>query len=110
MLNVSGIVVIPSEPRLRINESGKGSFINFDCVSIDAKKIKHRYSASMYVPQEEVDDWTAKIEAGNVFVINHGQWSMRDNPDFKYPIPQLNLDRFNFKKLVTPFWIEVQED
>jgi hypothetical protein len=109
MLNVSGMVVIPSEPMLKTTETNKGNYLSFQVVSTDEKRKAHRYQASMWVPSEEVDRWKNKIEPGNVFLINHARWSMRDNPDFKFPIPQLNIDRQHFKKLVTPFWMETKD-
>jgi hypothetical protein len=104
------MVVIPSEPALKMNEIKNGAYFNFNVVSIDHKKITHRYNASMYVPDKEVDDWKKKIEPGNVFLINNAKWQMKDNPDFKYPLPQLQLDRFNTRKLIEPFWIEVEDE
>ena len=110
MLNVFGLIVIPSEPQLKITEGGKGSFLNLQVVSPDEKKVVHRYNASMWVPNEEVEQWKEKLSPGNIFHITLAKWTMREYEGGKYPIPQLNLDRFNLKKLVRPYWMETEED
>lgn len=106
MLNVFGLIVIPSEPQLKITETNKGAYLNFNVVSIDRKKDVHRYPANMFVPTDQIDEWKEKIVSGNIFLISGGKWSMKDNPDYKYPLPQLVLDRFHTEKLVNPWWME----
>lgn len=110
MLNVFGLIVIPSEPQLKIAEGNKGSFFNLQVVSPDEKKVVHRYSASMWVPTKEVDEWKEKLVPGNIFHITAAKWAMREYDGGKYPIPQLTLDRYHLKKLVGAWWIESEED
>lgn len=110
MLNVYGMVVIPSEPQLRITEGSKGSYLNFQVVSQDNKKTIHRYNANLWIPNEEVNEWKDKVSPGNIFFISAGRWTMKEYEGGKYPIPQLNLDRFNFKKLVKPYWEEGKKE
>jgi hypothetical protein len=108
MLNVHGLVVVPAEPALKMTETNQkpGAFLSFSLVSLDDKKTPHRYQANLWVPENEIDEWKNKIEPGNVFHIVNGKWQMREYEGGKFPIPQLSLDRFNFKKLVTPAWME----
>jgi hypothetical protein len=113
MLNVYGLVVVPSEPALKITETNNqkpGAFLSFVLVSLDDKKIPHRYQANLWVPESEVEEWRSKIEPGNVFHITNGKWQMREYEGGKFPIPQLNLDRYNFKKMKEPMWTETKKE
>ena len=109
MLSVNGLVVIPEEMNMRRNDVKDGSYLSFVVVSQDYKKQQHRYQASIFIREKEVDEWEKKIQPGNVFNIEHGYWEMKEYEGGKYPIPQIRLNSYNFKKLKTAFWLDQEE-
>jgi hypothetical protein len=106
MLDVSGLVAIPSEPGLQVTTTSDGAYLNFVVVSQDDKKNIHRYLAELYVPTDEITRWESKIITGNVFLIHNAKWKMIVKEEWKYPLPRLSLNRFGFKKLKTAMWID----
>jgi len=77
-------------------------------VSVDKDKTLHRYQANLWVPTEEIAEWEERIQPGNVFLVESGQWRMKEYEGGKYPIPILELNRFNLRFLKRPPW-EVNE-
>ncbi len=109
MLNVSGLIAIPEDPQFKTTKTSSGFYLNFVIVSQDEDKNFHRYQANMWVAENELDEWEKKIETGNVFILHHGQWKMKDYSGGKYPIPSVQIDRRHFKKLRKAMWVDDED-
>lgn len=118
MLQVTGIVAIPSEPNINLSPiQGGGTFLNFDVVSADPQdptnpEKLHKYRATIFLKDDEVKEWKKLIVPGSVFwIAGQSGWVAKvsqtsKEKDKKYPMNMLKLDRFNFRPMERPYWLK----
>jgi len=107
--SASGIIMIPNDPQLRINNwKDKGVYFNFRIVSQEAsngEKAKlHWYQVGMFVPNEEVPKWKERITPGQMFLLTNGSISALIPEGKEYPTYQIRVDRNDLsiiKKAIT---------
>ena len=107
MLQVSGLICIPSSPEMTIKDldNKSGSFFNLNVVSEDSKGIIHVYRASLFVTKVDKDKWEKDLTPGASFLVEGGEWSMYPRKEEgKFPIPGLRLNHFKLRRLAQPMW------
>jgi hypothetical protein len=109
-LNVSGMIVIPQEPKLEIvkPESGSGYFLNFQAVTqgkAKTQKVEYQYwNCSVWIPDIELPKWEENLVSGQVFYVEHATAISIPVMDGKYHNVKIKLDHNFIKKLTKPLW------
>jgi hypothetical protein len=113
MLQCSGLVAIPSTPKLQFVKWGEyGLFVNFDVVGqepITKDKGKgfhriHYYQATMYILQDKRKYWEEMIKPGEVFLIRTADFSSIKPEGYTNSIPQIKITEKNFLHLKQAQW------
>ena len=113
MLQCSGLVAIPSKPRLQFTpwKEGEGFFASFNIVSQEPLKNKknisqkiHHYQANMFVSKEKKEYWQKTIRPGEIFHMRTGDLSSVILEGYTNPISQIKILEKNFLHLKQPQW------
>lgn len=106
-----GMMVIPSDPQLKVIESGNGSFLNFRGTT-QGKKNKEGipeyqyWDCSLYCPLNQVKKWEEDIQPGNVFYVEGAMIESVPILEGKFHKTRVRLDAYKTKKLLTPLWVK----
>jgi hypothetical protein len=110
MLNVTGIIALPSEPKVSVvkPENNSGFFINFTAVSQGKTEDYHYWECSVWLPnQETVTKWQEDyLVSGNVLYIESATLLSTPVLDGKYHHTKIKLDHYKTKKLVKALWAQ----
>jgi len=110
MLQCSGLVAIPSKPKLQFTLwNDQGFFVSFNVVSQEPVKNKntnkiHYYQANMYVSKDRKRYWEQTIKPGEVFHIRTADFSSIIPEGYTNSISQIKIREYNFLHLKQPIW------
>ena len=108
MLQCSGLVAIPSQPKLEfVPWNNQGFFINFNVVSQEPKKDHHKvhyYQVSMYIPKDKKVYWEERIKPGEVFQLRTADFSSLRPEGYTHSLTQIKATEKNFLHLKQAQW------
>ena len=113
MWAITGMMVIPGDPQLKISapsNSSKGQFFNFKAVTQgrnvgDNAQWQH-WDVAMWVPDDKVDMWKEDIKPSHVFLVEHSYVTSYPVQDGKYHNTKIRLEQSKVKRLHTPMWVK----
>lgn len=111
MLNVTGLIAIPSDPQVTYVDAKGGTFINFKGTTqgktIDGKAEYQYWNCSVWVNPEQMKKWQEDyLLPGTVLYIEHGQAISMPSSDGKFTFTKIKLEHFKTRKLSVPYWFE----
>jgi len=110
---VHGMFAVSEDTPVKTISVRSGTLLCFTLAAQDnngSQQQFHKYGASLFVKDEDLDKWKSRVEPGNVFLVQGGEWRMMEKEGYKFPIPSLSLNSFNFKLLKTAWWAEDKPD
>lgn len=106
MLSVHGVVAVATKYPIEIVQGNSGVFFNFHVVAQrpDRPAEVVIYPTSVWVPDNEVEQYQQIIKPLSVLYLAHGNWDMIPYASGKGFIAKLKLYRRNIHHMVRPVW------